>query len=86
MDDLFVEARDCGFEVIALSKEPFALLPQDVEPFLLRALLEVEGDILRERGDLDAAVAHALMGSTDKFSTAILTHLFCPLSARKSST
>ena len=62
------------------------LLAQNVEPLRLRALLEVEGDMLRERRDLDAAVAHTLMGSTDKVSHAILTHLFCPLSARKSST
>ena len=59
MSNLCVEARDGRVEIGALAEKAFALLAQDVKPLLLGALLEVEGNILRERGDLYAAVAHA---------------------------
>ena len=58
MSNLCVEARDGRVEIGALAEKAFALLAQDVKPLLLGVLLEVEGNILRERCNLDAAVIH----------------------------
>ena len=58
MSNLCVEARDDRVEIGALAEKAFALLAQDVKPLLLGVLLEVEGNILRERCNLDAAVTH----------------------------
>ena len=58
MSNLCVEARDGRVEIGALAEKAFALLAQDVKPLLLGVLLEVEGNILRERCNLDAAVTH----------------------------